>query len=781
MGDVKIKISIVAQGAEAQLRNLQRSVDKLGGGLGATGKRVKGFGKNFDQTFRQSSLAFGRFGTLLRAGIIGGTLFGLGAAIRKTINDFKEYEVALVGVSKTTNLSGAALEQFGSDIQRISLRIPVATNELLDLSRVAAQLGIRGTKNLQKFAETAARLAVSTDVSAESAILSLSRIINITGESEESIDNLGASLVELGNTFKAQESEILDTANEVNRATAGFGLAGSDILAIAASLREAGVQSEAGGTAIGKVFREASEAIAQGGSQLEEFTKITGLTADQLEQRLATDAAGVFKLFINGLSRASKNGTEFVQTLTRLELNSDRVNKVLRPLAQISDRVTTSFDTSSEAFAKNSALVEESDKQFNTVTGALQKLDNAFTAIFTNLGRANTGVLKGILDQLVALATVTAEATDPFGDLNKDIAELDVKLFDARQRLQELNKVYVENADATVRVGRETVKVTSLIGSEALQIDRLIKKQNELVAARTEIIEQRKKEREAVETSQGGTGGGENPEVTAEREKQLKITELRDAFFQGELERLNQESEEKRNLEILNQDSSFQFLSDSLGQEAALQASARAQELIEKGKFDQARLFLAKKFQESQQKNTKAQIALDRQVAQQRIGIAGNLGAAINAIAGKETKAGFLLQKAAAAAQIIVQGQIAEANALATLPVGAGATLIPLIKANTALQLATVAGTAIAGFQDGGVVGGTSFTGDNVTARVNSGEMILNRAQQAELFAIARGQQATQQQAAETTVNTTVEIDGEAIAKAVSKQVDNGIELGEFV
>ena len=42
-------------------------------------------------------------------------------------------------------------------------------------------------------------------------------------------------------------------------------------------------------------------------------------------------------------------------------------------------------------------------------------------------------------------------------------------------------------------------------------------------------------------------------------------------------------------------------------------------------------------------------------------------------------------------------------------------------------------------FADGGVVDGSSFTGDRVPAMVNSGEMILNKTQQARLFKIANG------------------------------------------
>ena len=42
-------------------------------------------------------------------------------------------------------------------------------------------------------------------------------------------------------------------------------------------------------------------------------------------------------------------------------------------------------------------------------------------------------------------------------------------------------------------------------------------------------------------------------------------------------------------------------------------------------------------------------------------------------------------------------------------------------------------------YANGGIVGGNSFTGDRVTAQVNSGEMILNKTQQSRLFKLANG------------------------------------------
>ncbi len=48
-------------------------------------------------------------------------------------------------------------------------------------------------------------------------------------------------------------------------------------------------------------------------------------------------------------------------------------------------------------------------------------------------------------------------------------------------------------------------------------------------------------------------------------------------------------------------------------------------------------------------------------------------------------------------------------------------------------------GSLVGSFSGGGIVGGTSYTGDRLTARVNSGEMILNATQQRSLFQMLNG------------------------------------------
>ena len=64
-----------------------------------------------------------------------------------------------------------------------------------------------------------------------------------------------------------------------------------------------------------------------------------------------------------------------------------------------------------------------------------------------------------------------------------------------------------------------------------------------------------------------------------------------------------------------------------------------------------------------------------------------------------------------------------------------------LVAASGAAQIASIAASKpkTPSFATGGIVPGTSYTGDRVRANVNSGEMILNTAQQAQLWKMANG------------------------------------------
>lgn len=64
---------------------------------------------------------------------------------------------------------------------------------------------------------------------------------------------------------------------------------------------------------------------------------------------------------------------------------------------------------------------------------------------------------------------------------------------------------------------------------------------------------------------------------------------------------------------------------------------------------------------------------------------------------------------------------------------------VAALGAAVATAIAAASKPNIQKFANGGIVGGSSFTGDRISANVNSGEMILNKSQQARLFQLANG------------------------------------------
>lgn len=111
--------------------------------------------------------------------------------------------------------------------------------------------------------------------------------------------------------------------------------------------------------------------------------------------------------------------------------------------------------------------------------------------------------------------------------------------------------------------------------------------------------------------------------------------------------------------------------------------------------------------------------------------ILGSLGGLISNAS--DNMGAWALNSAANIAQMIVQLQaLATAQGVAS----AFSAPWPASLAAVATVLATVSSifSSLPKFESGGIVGGSSFFGDKLLARVNSGEMILNRKQQKRLY-----------------------------------------------
>lgn len=129
------------------------------------------------------------------------------------------------------------------------------------------------------------------------------------------------------------------------------------------------------------------------------------------------------------------------------------------------------------------------------------------------------------------------------------------------------------------------------------------------------------------------------------------------------------------------------------------------------------------------------------------------------------------------AAKVNVAANAAEAGSKAAAA-SAGWALWGAIAIGAGIMAAVLAFAD--GFATGGVVPGNSFSGDNVLARVNSGEMILNRAQQARLFDIADGN-AEPGWSGGAVINQTINVQNGGDLTAITQAIKRGtIDALEF-
>lgn len=299
------------------------------------------------------------------------------AVTRGTINSYAGFERALIGVGKTANIEGKALRRFGDEVQKLSKRIPVSTQELLELSQAAGQLGIKGTENLLNFSRVMAELAEASDVSGESGARDIVRILGITDENIDQVDEFSNVLVGLGNNLAATEQEILDVATRVAQGTAAFKLSSKEILGISGGLKALGVQAELAGSSTQKAFIKMQSAIRDGGDELVFLEQITARTRQELEALFQNDQAALFEAFIEGLNRINDSGGDVITTLEQLGIKEVRTVAVLSTLAKGYNTFAKSLSTAEEEAQKNNARSVEAQKAFASLEKTMASVANA--------------------------------------------------------------------------------------------------------------------------------------------------------------------------------------------------------------------------------------------------------------------------------------------------------------------------------------------------------------------------------------------------------------------
>ena len=303
-----------------------------------------------------------------------------------------DFESAITGVAKTTDLTDEELAAMSDSIKALSTEIPATTEEIAAVTEAAGQLGIQKDALLD-FTEIMTMLGTATNMTADEAATSLARFANITGMATDNYGRLGSVIVDLGNNFATTESEIVAMGTHLASAGKLAGLTEPEIMALAAAMSSVGIEAEAGGTAMTQTLNAIEKAVAKGGDDLAEFARIAGMSSEEFSSAWKNDAMSALTSFIGGLGKLDEQGESTVLVLEDLGLTGIRQSNMLKALGLAADQMTGAVNTANTAWQQNTALTNEANKRYATAQSRLTMMQNAYNNLKVAIGDAYTPAL----------------------------------------------------------------------------------------------------------------------------------------------------------------------------------------------------------------------------------------------------------------------------------------------------------------------------------------------------------------------------------------------------
>lgn len=409
--------------AETSLQKYANQIKEVSRQLKITGEDITKFGENIEKVggkIEKVGQKVSAFSTATATAFV---------ACAKTAIDFED---AFTGVEKTVDGTEEQMAELKQGIRDMAKEIPSTTTEIAAVAEAAGQLGIQ-TENILSFSKAMIDLGNSTNLTADEAASQLAKFANIMQMSQKDFDRLGSSIVDLGNNFATTEADIVDMSMRLAGAGKQVGLSEGQVLGLATALSSVGIEAEMGGSAISKAmvkmqnavevgggklndvlkksgkslrdlelmsandsksFKELSQSLGltstelkqmiTAGTNLEDFAKVSGMTAEKFKKAWKEDAAGALSSFIKGLGDAENKGESAISMLSEMGLTEVRLRDSLLRAANAGDLFNNAIATGTKAWEDNTALTNEANKRYDTLksklTVAINKLkDMAIT------------------------------------------------------------------------------------------------------------------------------------------------------------------------------------------------------------------------------------------------------------------------------------------------------------------------------------------------------------------------------------------------------------------
>jgi hypothetical protein len=451
-----------------------------------------------------------------------------------------------------------------------------------------------------------------------------------------------------------------------------------------------------------------------------------------------------------------------------LEENVTKLGATLQGSIGRLGKVSSEFKNLTEEQLKSGAALDLVNQKFagaaanelNTYEGKVKSLENSISDFQEVLGtlvtesdfvKGGVTVLSGLFQELTQrFADSRIEAArqkDGFVESAGSVAQLSREMDSLKVQLIDQEQIILRNKDAGFLDSLFTFDNVPLAKEKVQELTIKINElQQQIISGNQQIAASEPAAAAATGTTPGAT---KNPnEITPEQKAAIlaQRQDLNNAIIQQQLEfeasqleadLVKKEAQYAATAQdydelLAAEDAKIEATRQAELQKAALVADAENRKLATRAANDKADIARIKANAVIAQKEEQNKIKMDAANKQAYLGATQNFINAGLALA----KQGSNEQKILDIANATMSTYVATAIALKSAPPPGNFVLAASTLAFGLAQVAKIQGQK---FADGGIVGGASFVGDRVPALVNSGEMILNREQQATLFNQANG------------------------------------------
>ena len=341
---------------------------------------------------------------------LGFTLFGI-------LKPAVAFESAMADVKKVVDFdSPQQFKQMGKDIKELSEKIPLSLEGLASIVAAGGQLGIP-KQHLTQFAETAAKMSVAMDITADEAGRSMAKMSNVLSMPIEDMGKVGDVINYLSNNIAATGAEIVEVNLRAGAMGKSFGLSYNEVSALAGTFIALGKSPEIAGTAINMMTSRLKLLPIQTGAVRKSFNQL-GISMKNY-RKLIEQGKGQEALLtvlealkkVQGIKRAEimKNifGEEAQRHVNGLVESLDSYKK---NIALVSDETNYAGSMQKE-FAARSATTENN----------IQLLKNRINVLAVNFGTVLLPVVNSVVAVFSKVTGVVATFTEKHPVLAKNI------------------------------------------------------------------------------------------------------------------------------------------------------------------------------------------------------------------------------------------------------------------------------------------------------------------------------------------------------------------------